>query len=143
MGSKFDADSHVDVGADLLDAVLVPGDEALPALGGEFRRAIEPVRVELTDSQGSSQGLAALRDFDPLLVGSGSGSTKLKLSITSPHVPQTRTFGAPMRRFADRAAVVRSPTPATSPGHASYSTTADTIYSVRANSPNSLRAAFT
>ena len=31
----------------LLDLVLVLGDEALPALGGELRHAVEPERVEL------------------------------------------------------------------------------------------------
>ena len=38
---------RMDVGAQLLDAVLVAGDEILPALGGQFRDAVEPARVEL------------------------------------------------------------------------------------------------
>ena len=33
--------------ADFLDAVLLLGDQVLPALGGEFRDAVEPARVEL------------------------------------------------------------------------------------------------
>ena len=33
--------------AQLLDAVLVAGDEILPALGGELRHAVEPARIEL------------------------------------------------------------------------------------------------
>ncbi len=37
----------MDVGAQFLDAVLVAGDEILPALGGQFRDAVEPARVEL------------------------------------------------------------------------------------------------
>src|SRR5262245_66183158 len=31
----------------LLDLVLVPGDEAFPALGSQLRYAIEPARIEL------------------------------------------------------------------------------------------------
>jgi hypothetical protein len=39
---------RLDVGADLLDAVLVVRDEVLPALRGELRDAIEPLRVQLS-----------------------------------------------------------------------------------------------
>ena len=49
------ARERLDVGADLLDAVLVVRDEVLPALGGELRDAVEPLRVELL-SPGSSAG---------------------------------------------------------------------------------------
>ena len=38
---------RLDVGADLLDAVLVVRDEVLPALGRELRDAVEPLRVQL------------------------------------------------------------------------------------------------
>src|SRR5579883_669922 len=41
------ARQHVDVVAQVLNAVLVLGDEILPALGGELRHAVEPARVEL------------------------------------------------------------------------------------------------
>ena len=41
------AGEHLDLVAVLLDLVLVPGDEALPALGGELRHPVEPARVEL------------------------------------------------------------------------------------------------
>ena len=37
---------RVDLRAQLLDAVLVPRHEALPALGREIRHAVEPVRIE-------------------------------------------------------------------------------------------------
>ena len=37
----------MDVRAQFLDAVLVAGDEILPALGGELRDAVEPARIEL------------------------------------------------------------------------------------------------
>jgi hypothetical protein len=38
---------RVDLGTQLLDAVLVAGDEILPALGGQFRDTVEPARVKL------------------------------------------------------------------------------------------------
>ena len=38
---------RLDVGADLLDAVLVVRDEVLPAVRGKLRDAVEPLRVEL------------------------------------------------------------------------------------------------
>src|SRR5262249_40749706 len=38
---------RMDLRAQLLDAVLVAGDEILPAVGGEFRHAVEPERIEL------------------------------------------------------------------------------------------------
>ena len=41
------AGEHLNLVAVLLDLVLVLGDEALPALGGEFRHPVEPARVEL------------------------------------------------------------------------------------------------
>ena len=41
------ARERVDLVAALLDIVRVLSDEALPALGGKFRHAIEPARVEL------------------------------------------------------------------------------------------------
>src|SRR6266571_4850643 len=41
------ARQRVDVRADLLDPVLVLGDEVLPPLGRELRRAVEPARVKL------------------------------------------------------------------------------------------------
>jgi hypothetical protein len=41
------AREHVDLVAVLLDLVLVPSDEALPALGGELRHPVEPERIEL------------------------------------------------------------------------------------------------
>src|SRR5262249_44083373 len=37
----------VNVGAQILDAVLVLGDEVLPALGGELENAVEPARIKL------------------------------------------------------------------------------------------------
>jgi hypothetical protein len=37
----------VDLGAVLLDLILVLGDEAFPALGGELGHAVEPARIEL------------------------------------------------------------------------------------------------
>src|SRR5215469_6647095 len=41
------ARKRVNLRAQLLDAVLVAGDEILPAVGGEFRHAVEPERIEL------------------------------------------------------------------------------------------------
>src|SRR6516162_8597168 len=41
------ARKRMDLRAQLLDAVLVAGNEVLPAAGGEFRHAVEPKRVEL------------------------------------------------------------------------------------------------
>src|SRR5262249_12686367 len=41
------ARQRMDLRAQLLDAVLVAGDEVLPAFGGEVRYAVEPKRVEL------------------------------------------------------------------------------------------------
>ena len=41
------AGERLDLVAQLLDLVLVLGDEILPALGGQFRHAVEPARVEL------------------------------------------------------------------------------------------------
>src|SRR6516165_4486675 len=38
---------RMDLRAQLLDAVLVAGDKILPAVGGEFRHAVEPERIEL------------------------------------------------------------------------------------------------
>ena len=38
---------RVNMGAQFLDALLVAGDEILPASGGQFRHAIEPARIEL------------------------------------------------------------------------------------------------
>jgi hypothetical protein len=37
----------MDLRAQLLDPVLVAGDEVLPSVGVEFRHAVEPKRVEL------------------------------------------------------------------------------------------------
>src|SRR5260370_6335182 len=37
----------VDVGAQVLDAILVASNEVLPALGGELGDAVEPARIEL------------------------------------------------------------------------------------------------
>src|SRR5258706_10548111 len=37
----------MDVGAQVLDAILVAGNEVLPALGGELGDAVEPARGEL------------------------------------------------------------------------------------------------
>ena len=42
------ARQRMDLRAQLLDAVLVVGDEVLPAAGGKFRHAVEPQRVELS-----------------------------------------------------------------------------------------------
>src|SRR5215467_11129233 len=41
------ARQHLDLVAVLLDLLLVAGDEALPALGGELRYPVEPARIEL------------------------------------------------------------------------------------------------
>src|SRR5215471_3851323 len=41
------ARQRMDLRAQLLDAVLVAGDKILPAVGGEFRHAVEPERIEL------------------------------------------------------------------------------------------------
>src|SRR5262249_40031929 len=41
------ARQRMDARAQLLDALLVAGDEVLPAVGVEFRHAVEPKRVEL------------------------------------------------------------------------------------------------
>src|SRR5215467_8339812 len=41
------ARQRMDLRAQLLDAVLVAGDEILPAVGGEIRHAVEPERIEL------------------------------------------------------------------------------------------------
>ena len=41
------AGEHLDLVAVLLDLVLVLGDQALPALGREFRHPVEPARIEL------------------------------------------------------------------------------------------------
>src|SRR6516162_411039 len=41
------AGEHLDLVAVLLDLLLVPSDEALPALGGELRHPVEPARIEL------------------------------------------------------------------------------------------------
>src|SRR5262249_4103182 len=37
----------VNVGAQVLDAILVAGNEVLPALGGKLGDAVEPARIEL------------------------------------------------------------------------------------------------
>src|SRR5262249_36604038 len=41
------AREHLDLMAVLLDLLLVPRDEALPALGGKLRHTVEPARIEL------------------------------------------------------------------------------------------------
>src|SRR5262249_18222794 len=41
------AGEHLDLVAVLLDLLLVAGDEALPAPGGELRHPIEPAPIEL------------------------------------------------------------------------------------------------
>src|SRR5258708_12980084 len=37
----------MDVGAQVFDAIIVAGNEVLPALGGELGDAVEPARIEL------------------------------------------------------------------------------------------------
>jgi hypothetical protein len=37
----------MDLRAQIHDAILVAGNEVLPALGGEFGDAVEPARIEL------------------------------------------------------------------------------------------------
>src|SRR5262249_56804303 len=52
------AGEHLDLVAVLLDLLLVAGDEALPAPGGELRHPIEPAPIEL-GAPGVLEGILA------------------------------------------------------------------------------------
>jgi len=77
------ARKRVDVGAQLLDAVLVAGDEILPALGGEFRDAVEPARVELGALVVLEELLAAATAAD----GKGEPSSRKRIILASASPP--------------------------------------------------------
>src|SRR5260221_5132594 len=59
------AREHLDLVTVLLDLVLVPSDEALPALGGKLRHPVEPARIEL----GALVVLEKILARDPVALG--------------------------------------------------------------------------